>query len=67
MIYIIRTHKNGRMLNLLRLNPNFARSRPATEKFIDREVEESPLTGKVLSAVELDVLYLCPSINLAIL
>ena len=31
MIYFIRTHKNGGMLNLIRLNPNFARSRPATE------------------------------------
>ena len=31
MIYTIQIHKNGRMLNLIRLNPNFARSRPATE------------------------------------
>ena len=31
MIYTIRMHKNGRMLNLFRLNLNFARSRPATE------------------------------------
>ena len=32
MIYTIRMHKNGRMLNLFRLHPNFARSRLATEK-----------------------------------
>ena len=31
IIYTIQMHKNGRMLNLLRLNPNFARSRLATE------------------------------------
>ena len=31
MIYTIRMPKNGRMLNLFRLNLNFARSRPATE------------------------------------
>ena len=31
MICTIRMHKNGRMLNLFRLNLNFARSRPATE------------------------------------
>ena len=31
MIYTFRMHKNGRMLNLFRLNPNFARSRLATE------------------------------------
>ena len=31
IIYTIQMHKNGRMLNLLRLNRNFARSRLATE------------------------------------